>query len=322
MCAQVSDWAVHEFVVHLVNTHLVEEAIIVGAQRSFPDSHILITLLKPHWNTTLSLNALARELMLPELYEVCRNAYEAFDFTGSYVPADLERRGFPLAQLDDPSGPFHNYAYARNVIKIWDVLRRFVASVLSAHYPNGDADIVADEYVSTFCTEMQSAQGGGMSTFPTITTLDGLIDMVTMCIHIAAPQHSAVNYLQQYYLTFVPNKPAALYSPLPTSLEELQKFGETDVLNALPLKLHSAWLLMAQIPYLLSAEVESEDNIITYADTVASLRDAVLAQAGKALRADLTALSKVLREHSRDMDDQTKKYDVLDPIAVASSIII
>jgi Lipoxygenase len=69
MCSSVSDWSRHELVVHLTETHLVEEAIIVAAQRSFPDSHIICQLLRPHWFKTLSLNFLARLTLVPVFIE-------------------------------------------------------------------------------------------------------------------------------------------------------------------------------------------------------------------------------------------------------------
>ena len=69
MAASVSDWARHELAVHLTETHLVEEATIVAAQRNLPDSHIVSQLLHPHWYKTLSLNFLARLTLVPVFIE-------------------------------------------------------------------------------------------------------------------------------------------------------------------------------------------------------------------------------------------------------------
>ena len=49
MCNQVSDWSRHEMAVHLNDCHLVEEATIVAAQRSFSTEHIVHRILSPHW---------------------------------------------------------------------------------------------------------------------------------------------------------------------------------------------------------------------------------------------------------------------------------
>jgi hypothetical protein len=69
MATSVSDWARHELAVHLTETHLVEEATIVAAQRNLPDSHIVSQLLHPHWYKTLSLNFLARLTLVPIFIE-------------------------------------------------------------------------------------------------------------------------------------------------------------------------------------------------------------------------------------------------------------
>ena len=49
LCNQVSDWTRHEMAVHLNDCHLVEEATIVAAQRSFSADHIIHRILSPHW---------------------------------------------------------------------------------------------------------------------------------------------------------------------------------------------------------------------------------------------------------------------------------
>jgi hypothetical protein len=66
-CAQVSDWILHELLVHLGRTHLIEEATIVATHRTIPESHIIYQLLSPHWLKTLSLNAAARETLVPKI---------------------------------------------------------------------------------------------------------------------------------------------------------------------------------------------------------------------------------------------------------------
>jgi hypothetical protein len=145
-----------------------------------------------------------------------------------------------------------------------------------------------------------------------------------MCIHIAAPQHTAVNYLQQYYQTFVPNKPGALYTPLPQSLAELEIFGEDDMLSALPISKPKDWLLMAQVPYLLSFEVSGDSNILHYAMATASSSSTppIIRNAARVLKDDLEAFADTVARYSRELDDQQTPYFVLDPSKTAVSILI
>ncbi|KAJ4490087.1 lipoxygenase [Lentinula aciculospora] len=333
-CVQVSDWLRHEVAIHLVNTHLVEEVIIVAAYRSFGPNHIVFRLLEPHWNTTLSLNKAARETLVPSIiigmtgltaaqtYAFLMAAYDRFDWKGSYVPNDLRKRGFPVEHLDEPK--YHNYAYARNISRTWNIIRKFVTTVLSKEYPGGDAEVLGDMSIGIFCDEVRSSKGGQLTSFPEIETLDELIDFATMCIHVAAPQHTAVNYLQQYYQTFVPNKPSALHFSIPESLSELCSFTEEDLLSALPLQRPRDWLLMAQVPYLLSFEVPEESTILHYAETTSSSRATleVIRSAAQVLTSELRAFIDTVSQNSRELDDQQTPYLVLDPSRTAISILI
>ncbi|KAJ3828144.1 lipoxygenase [Lentinula raphanica] len=332
-CVQVSDWLRHEVTIHLVHTHLVEEVIIVAAYRSLGPNHIVFRLLEPHWSTTLSLNKAARETLVPKIiigmtglsasqtYMFLKSAYDDFDWTGLYIPNDLKKRGFPLENLDDPK--YHNYGYARNISQMWNIIRKFVSTVLKQEYAS-DQEVLSDESIATFCEDTRSRDGGQFMSFPDIRTLDELIDFVTMCIHIAAPQHTAVNYLQQYYQTFVPNKPSALHIPLPQSLSELCAYDEQDLLSALPLKKPRDWLLMAQVPYLLSFEVPEESTILHYAETTSSSQATpeIIRAAAGVLETDLRAFIDVVQKNSNELDDQQTPYLVLDPSRTAISILI
>lgn len=334
-CVQVSDWMRHELTVHLVNTHFVEEVTIVATHRSFPVDHVVFRLLEPHWLKTLSLNAAARSTLVPQIinqivgvtddqvYTYTRDAYARFEWEKRYVPNDLKARGFPEEELATPK--FHNYTYARNMILMWRVLRTFVSSVLSTAY-TADAEVANDAAVKDWCNEMRSASGGQMPSFPMITTLDGLTDAVTMCIHIASPQHTAVNYLQEYYQSFVIHKPSALFSPLPPTLAALQAYNEQDLIKALPVKNPREWLLASHLPHLLSFRVAEDQNLLNYAVSIAELAaqkgETEVADAGTKLFNDLVQLTAVFERNSKEMDDQTFPYEVMNPEATASSILI
>jgi hypothetical protein len=223
MCAQSSDWLRHEVTIHLTNTHLIEEAVIVSAHRTLRPDHPVFQVMKEHWATTLSVNWGARATLIPgvilplagiggpQMVQFLNHAYESFDWKSLYIPHDLNSRGFPMLALEhDPK--FRNYVYGRNMSLMWPVLRKFVASHISKAYEGRDSNVVADAELSAFCAEMRGA--ARITSFPDVKTVEDLIDMVnsvslhlmipidqifsqvTMCIHIAAPQHTAVNYLQ------------------------------------------------------------------------------------------------------------------------------
>ncbi|KAJ5530587.1 hypothetical protein N7527_003980 [Penicillium freii] len=263
-CVQCSDWFRHEVAVHLTRTHLVEESIIVSANRQFEPDHPVFRILRPHWQKTLALNGAARDTLVPSVIlkivgfsppqalKFIQNEYKTFNFEESYVPKDLHNRGFPPEKLNEPK--FHNYAYARCINSMWTKIRSYVEEMLSLHYKGADADkqVKNDISIQKWFKEMRSPDGADLRYFPTITTFEGLVDCVTMCIHIASPQHTAVNYLQDYYQDFVINKPSCLFTAPPTSLQSLLNYTEQDLVKALPMNHPHEWLLSSHVPYLLS----------------------------------------------------------------------
>jgi hypothetical protein len=338
-CVQISDWTQHELTIHLTNTHLVEEVVIVAAHRSFKPDHIVFRLLEPHWLKTLPLNAAARSSLVPgfivdingmssaQTYAFISDSYKRFDWKAHYIPTDLPSRGFPLSELN--SNPkFHNYVYGKNMALLWIILRKFVSSALRKVYTS-DSGVLNDEYIQGFVHEMKNPDGGNMGEkFPEIEKVEELIDMVTMCIHIASPQHTAVNYLQDYYQAFVPNKLGCLCSELPSSLSALKSYAEPDMMRALPINHPRIWLMSSHLPYLLSYRVAEEQTLLNYALSLSRLAGSAqggndpIVKAGPQLLSDLVELREVFKRNSEEMDDQTLPYNVLDPGATAISILL
>ncbi|KAL4784142.1 lipoxygenase [Aspergillus varians] len=341
-CVQTSDWFRHEVTVHLVNTHFVEEAIIVASHRNLEQHHPVMQLLYPHWQKTLALNAAARTTLVPYVVvelvgfpkdnalEFIRNAYADFDFKKHYVPTDLEERGFPPEQLNEAK--FHNYTYAKCINSMWGKIRKFVRGMLELDYPGPDADqkVADDRSIQAWVTELRSKEGGRLK-FPTINTFDELVDCVTMCIHTASPQHTAVNYLQRYYQSFVVNKPSCLFMPPPGSLGDLLKYSEQDLVKALPMNHPAEWLLSSHIPYLLNKKPSAEESLSNYANSkcqvycnkTSSDKDMQIAVTAAEFYLELVESAKEFEEYGKQADDSDEiPYRVLNPDWNAVSILI
>ncbi|KAH7191718.1 lipoxygenase [Fusarium flagelliforme] len=351
--AQTADWARHEIASHLVDTHMIEEAIIVATNRTIPEDHLLYQVLSPHWFRTLALNAAARRLLVPGViarvsglgpsspsldtkgyaYGLVDWSYKNFNFQDKYIPNDLKKRGFDIE--GEKGDKYRNYPYASSMYFLWGILRDFVRSVLETQYKS-DEDVRSDVYIGTWCEEIQTQ--GQIKSFPTITTVDQLIDAVTMCIHTASPQHTAVNYLQDYYYSFVPSKPPALCTPLPQDLKALQGYTEKHLTDALPIGTEDAkwkdWLLAAQLPELLSFKVEDRYNLITYAKSLYNVnKDRTITENKKFKAAEIKDAAELLYSRLKDASlmfeyisaIQTKgtiEYPVLQPENTAISILI
>lgn len=337
-CAQVTDWMRHELVVHLTLSHFVEEAIIVATNRAVPMDHPLHMLLSPHWYKTLSLNAAARASLVPQVvcdivgispdqaFSFIRQAYDTYDFVGSYVPNDLKRRGFPDTVQGLKHARYKNYAYAKNMLALWDTLRTYVKAMLSPQYPTDDK-VASDPFVQEWCKEIRA--GGAMPSFPEIKTLDALVDAATMCIHIASPFHSAVNYLQNFYQAFVIAKPPSLCREPPATLQQLKVFKESDLVASLPINRQRQWLLSAQVPWLLSFKVEDDRSLLNFALSQwnvykykAGEREKSVREASLGLYAGLQELQRTFYYHSTGMEKGSVPYMVLDPGLTAVSILI
>jgi hypothetical protein len=170
-------------------------------------------------------------------------------------------------------------------------------------------------------------QKGHMPTFPVIETLDQLVDAITMCIHIAAPFHTAVNYLQNFYQAFVFAKPPALCAQMPETLPKLLMYQKEDFAEALHIGRHRQWLLSEQLPWLLSFQVEKTYNLTTFADSHklvsgSSEEDKKTADIIGTLSDDLKRLTGEFRQISHGMDTNSIPYTVLEPNNTAVSILI
>ncbi|KAH6884010.1 lipoxygenase [Thelonectria olida] len=339
-CAQVSDWIRHEVSVHLTRAHMIEEALIVATHRTIPMDHIVYKLLEPHWYKTLSLNAAARSTLVPQiikdlvglkpdyLYQFVRYEFENFDYVRSYVPNDLEQRGFPNTAQGLSDKKYKNYAYAKNMVSMWHCIREYVMSRLLMYYDKDTADkmVQEDQYVKDWCKEVQT--NGWIKSFPTIQTLDELCDAVTMSIHIAAPFHTAVNYLQNFYQAFVLAKPPCLCSPMPDSLDELNKYTEQSLVDALPIGRQRQWLLSVQLPWLLSFKAASDRSLITFAHSQWRMHrgddkeDQEIRTISERFYFDLKKLEVEFLVTSKSMDEGSIPYMVLDPANTAVSILI
>lgn len=311
--------------------------MIVSAQRAFTDkSHPVFVLLSTHWQRTLSLNAAARSTLVPAIiirlagftadqtYAFIRDAYKRFNWTDNYVPNDLNKRGFPTDKLHETK--YRNCAYAKNMLEMWTALRTFVKSALAVSYKS-DAEVANDTQIQHWVTQMRGDANGQIKSFPDIKTIHQLIDAITMCIHIACPQHTAVNYLQDYYQSFIINKLPALCVPLPDSLDKLKKYGEPDLMKAIPWERPQQWLLASHVPHLLSSRVARDQNLPNWALSLWLVAaDPQIKDAAGKLYNSLTDTTDGMPAHfianSKAMTEGTIPYDVMMPDYTANSILI
>lgn len=345
-CAMTADWVDHELRVHLTEAHFIDEATIVAVQRSFEDAHPICELLQPHWVRTLSLNALARSMLVPtvilnigpfnkdQALKLINYYFKKFNWKNRYIPAELPSRGFPVHDLENGNKTFRNYTYGRNMVELWPVLQKYVSDFLHAHaktHPQYETDrgVKNDYNIKLWHEEMTSADKANITGFPRIQTRCELVDALAACIFIASPQHNAINYLQNYYMAFVINKPPSIYAPLPQNLEELEAYNEQSLISALPTGRDRVrqWLLASHLPWLLSYQTADKLTLLSYACSVAEI-EGPAQKAGQYLVEALKGLETKFVINSQDLhvvtEDTTHKlvYDVMSPGKTAVSILL
>lgn len=239
ICVQVADGNHHEMNSHLCRTHFVMEPIAVGTARQLAKNHPLSLLLTPHFRFMLTNNNLGRarlinpggpvdELLagtLAESMELVKDAYETWSLDQCSFLTELKNR-----DMNDVNRLPH-YPYRDDGMLLWKAIHSFVSSYLNYFYANVDA-IANDTELQKWAQELAAQDGGKVKGMPQrIDTVAQLIEIVTTIIFICGPQHSAVNYAQYEYMTFVANMPLAAYRDIPTPEETIT---EEQILKLLP----------------------------------------------------------------------------------------
>ncbi|MGL5065393.1 MAG: lipoxygenase family protein [Microcoleus sp.] len=239
LCVQVADANHHEMCSHLARTHLVMEPFAVVTARQLAENHPLSLLLRPHFRFMLANSHLARarlinpggpvdELLagtLAESLELARDSYSNWSLDGFAFPAELKSRG-----MEDVTQLPH-YPYRDDGLLLWNAIHKFVSGFVNHFYPTTEV-IAKDIELQNWAAELASETGGRVKGMPAkIDTVQQLIEIVTTVIFTCGPQHSAVNYPQDYYMSFAANMPFTAYRDIPGAEEVIT---EAQILKLLP----------------------------------------------------------------------------------------
>jgi arachidonate 15-lipoxygenase len=242
LCVQIADANHHEMSTHLCRTHFVLEPFAMSTARQLAKLHPLSLLLAPHLRFLIANNHLGRQLLinvksrgsiaekimagsLAESAKIVSDSYQNWDFQKCSFLEDLKERG-----LDNDQRLPH-YPYRDDGKLVWNELSKFVTKYLNYFYPN-PSDITADSELQGWAQELATvAKVKGMPS--SIDNINTLIDIITNLIFISGPFHSAVNYAQNEYMTFIPNQPMAAYlDPQPNPID--LPMSEEQIMKLLP----------------------------------------------------------------------------------------
>lgn len=239
MWVRTADITMHQLASHFLYTHAVSENFAIAAYRTFASNHPIYQLLKPHFKYTLGISLLARMSLLNDggwidsfgsfggnvRHQVMEKAYKNSALkTSMNLFRDLNSRGV------DDSRTLPSYPYRDDALLIWDAILVYVRASVAAFYKN-DKMVKEDFLLSQWLKEFQEKGYEYNDWGQHITSVEGLVDLLTSIIFNATAQHGSMNFLQYEVYGFVPNSPVAMHSPPPSH----KGISTTkDILAALP----------------------------------------------------------------------------------------
>ena len=220
LVVQVADGNYHELFAHLARTHLVIEAIAVATHRHLAEAHPLNALLVRHFEGTMFINeAAATSLITPggpidhifagTIATSQKAAVEArltFDFAKGMLPQDLVARGVGA------DSALADYPYRDDGLLVWGAIETWVGEYVRTYYGT-DSDVTADGELQAWAGAI--ADSGKLKGFPAPTTIQDVIDLVTMTVFTASAQHAAVNFPQKAIMEYAPAVTGALWQAAP-----------------------------------------------------------------------------------------------------------
>jgi arachidonate 15-lipoxygenase len=229
LIAQTADFYVNQLYRHLGQTHLVIEPIALATARELAAFHPVNILLKPHFEFTMAINSLADQVLinpggavdiiLPGTLEssVKLGDTGVSDFFKNFsdfaLPTFLRKHGV------DSSRILPDFPYRDDGLLVWNALKDYISRYIEIYYKS-NRDIQEDFELQNWLQALRrpvSEGGFGVVSLPDLTNIDQLIEILTIIIFTAGPQHSAIAWIQYQYMAFIPNLPGALYQPIPTT---------------------------------------------------------------------------------------------------------
>jgi len=309
----------HEWKAHFTHTHMVMEPIAVALYRCLSKAHPVYKLLRRHLCTVPAMNTIARKDLIPNTSVVSEGAsvvaatairyhFKKLTMNDLVIPRAFEKRGIDVDKIP-------NCWYARDILKLWNIMEGFVDSLLKGYYKT-DKDVVEDmeiqDFAQDFANEGFGWEKGDSKGFPSkFVTIEQLVEFCTLVMLTTSAQHAAVNYGQFNNYSFVPNAPSIMNLPP-------HKRGEANarrILDTLPTPAQASKAIA--MAFGLSQRTHSDELIGSFKDEWFVDKNALECEGNLRTCLDSFAMDVELRNAQL-----VRKYDRLHPQNVPQTISI
>ncbi|MGK7931034.1 MAG: lipoxygenase family protein [Microcystaceae cyanobacterium] len=223
LCLQVVEANHQELGSHFSFTHAVMAPFAVVTARQLGENHPISLLLKPHFRFMLFDNELGRTQFLQaggpvdrfmagtleESLTFVAQTYQTWSIQDFVFPTEIKKRKMDNREL------LPHYPFRDDGLLVWQTVEDFVTNYLKLYYKTAE-DLSEDYELQNWAQELAAQDGGRVKGMPSkIETLEQLIEVLTVVVFSCGPLHSALNFPQYEYMTYVPNMPYAAYHPVP-----------------------------------------------------------------------------------------------------------
>src|SRR5262249_10515880 len=141
------------------------------------------------------------------------------------VPRGFAARGFADVV------PF-DYPYRDDALALWDGMHDWVASYLAVFYRD-DGAVQSDAALQRWSKLARAQDGGRVTTFPELRSIEALVDALAAIMLAASAQHAAGNFPQAEVTAFPPLAPGAGYTPVEKAIASADEAQWLDMLPPL-----------------------------------------------------------------------------------------
>ncbi|XP_022874248.1 linoleate 9S-lipoxygenase 6-like [Olea europaea var. sylvestris] len=237
-----NDSSHHQLINHWLKTHAVIEPFIIATRRHLSVMHPIHRLLDPHFKDTIQVNALARSMVVnaggilektlfsgPISMELSSALYKKWRFDEQSLPMDLIIRGMAIYNENLPAGVqllFEDYPYGSDGLDIWIAIENWVTEFCSYFYKDDDS-VSSDYEMQNWWSEIRNVGHGDKRNetwWYSLTTLGDIKQVLTTLIWTVSAFHAAVNFGQNMYAGYPPNRPTSCRKFIP--VEGTHEFAE------------------------------------------------------------------------------------------------